>query len=330
MDNYILMKDSACTVFSYRINNEINIYFINKVLPLPLGKFNEISEDYTEWIKLPANLFLPLLKNLAGTNDKDEKGKSTGVANAAKRLYDYFLDKEKILRNQPALIRKVLDIDTAICSLAKQTIKFTPRDEFNDIQEGYVRYYEGCPAYTLIKDTIERKLNEEMEKYRIACFAEGPWNNLALSLYGNKGNGVLFIFNAEKLSKQLNQELSPIKYRYNPPKCSADNIPVAALEALKCKHISWEYEKEWRYIMKKDELKALQAQPMKNSKSLLWEFKMDALEKILVGPRVCDDKWMRLRCIVYEKNKSNPDSHVKIQKLGVDRSEYNSLPISCP
>ena len=83
MRNYILLKDSFCTVFSYEINREINIYFVNEVLPLPLGKFNEITVDYKEWIKLPTNLFLPLLKIIAGTYDKDEKGKSTGVANEA-------------------------------------------------------------------------------------------------------------------------------------------------------------------------------------------------------------------------------------------------------
>lgn len=297
--NGILYKEYAqgIDVVTVHVNGKHEVYLAANTTEFQIGTFDYGQYDIPDpsWQHLPPALFLPILLDIIKKNLSHPGGNNCWQTEMAKYIYDIYIKLET--KDPPVLVRKVMDTEAALKALEHSTIKFTKPKAFNDFQEGAANRSEFCNGSDKdIKEAVEQHM-EEINKYLVTCFTEGPWNYLALSLYGNKGDGVIFVYNSKKLSSFFHKELIQVHYVFYPPHLETG---TPSSKALHFKHIPWEYEKEWRLILTKEEIESIR----KESSDLQPDFKIDddsellylnpeVLEYIYIGPKVspenCDE-----------------------------------------
>ena len=270
-ENGILVKGGAVDIVTMVVNEQQRVYLSTDTLDEPIGVLDRETPSNT-WIELPEAIYIPIVKHLALVNDGLPGGQSAWQTGKAKEIYDTYISA--IERNKPKRLRKVVNMEGALKTLEGMTLKFTPPHEFNDIQEGASYILDPSNEYIAPEAALVNDIF-------IACFAEGPWNNMALSLYGDNGKGVMFVFDCEKLEEDFQSSLIPIKYQFSPPVCFSSEIE----QAFTVKHVPWEYEKEWRFILSSEDVNLLKAKKMETCDSFLVPFKKEALYAIYFGPR---------------------------------------------
>lgn len=286
-ENGILVKGGAVDIVTMVVNEQRRVYLSTDTLDEPIGVLDRETPSNT-WIELPESIYIPIVKHLALVNDGLPGGKLAWQTGKAKEIYDTYISA--IERNKPKRLRKFVNMEGAIATLKGMTLKFTPPHDFNDIQEGASYILDPSNEYIAPEAAL-------VDDIFITCFAEGPWNNMALSLYGDSGKGVMFEFDCEKLEEDFQTRLIPIKYQFSPPVCSSSEIE----RAFTAKHVPWEYEKEWRFILSSEDIKQRNAEKMKDCDSVLLPFKKEALYAIYFGPRANEDDIQNIRSIVQDK-----------------------------
>lgn len=269
------------------VNEQQRVYLSTDTLDEPIGVLDRETPSNT-WIELPEVIYIPIVKHLALVNDGLPGGNAAWQTGRAKEIYDTYISA--IERNKPKILRKVVNMEGAIATLKCMTLKFTPPHEFNDIQEGASYILDPSNEYIVPKAV-------SVDDIFITCFSEGPWNNMALSLYGDNGKGVMFVFDCEKLEEDFQSSLIPIKYQFSPPLCCLQEIE----QAFTVKHVPWEYETEWRFILSSEDLNILNADKMPNCDSFLVPFKKESIYAIYFGPRANEDDIQNIRSIVQDK-----------------------------
>lgn len=320
--NGILFRTALYDVVSVMENNQPCVYAAFDTRDLAVGENLSLLKPHDTWRRMDGQEIVPLLKQFAITCESAPSKKTSWENECAKKLYDYYIDQEE--RESPANIRKIMSSKGAYDCLNNLTLKFSPPSEFNDIQEGFAIFPDSNDTSILKR---EYNLKKDLDRYCICCFSEGPWNNLALSLYGNMGDGVILVFKREELEKKMNAELIPIKYRFNPPQIDPSNVEYSAFTALQSKHIPWEYEREWRFIIKREILEAKSHTLYREgSASLLMPYREEDLRGIIIGPRV--NEYFKKKLIAKIRNIRVKNKRIYCGII-LPRSEgYNSLGLS--
>lgn len=308
-ENGILVKGGAVDIVTMVVNEQQRVYLSTDTLDEPIGVLDRETPSNT-WIELPEAIYIPIVKHLALVNDGLLGGKSAWQTGKAKEIYDTYISAIK--RNKPKRLRKVVNMEGAIATLKGMTLKFTPPHDFNDIQEGASYILDPSNEYIAPEAAL-------VDDIFITCFAEGPWNNMALSLYGDNGKGVMFVFDCEKLEEDFQSSLIPIKYQFSPPVCFSSEIE----QAFTVKHVPWEYEKEWRFILSSEDIKQRNAEKMKDCDSVLLPFKKEALYAIYFGPRANEDDIQNIRSIV--RDKWQDERAPFIGKISPKSIDYNDM-----
>lgn len=310
-ENGILVKGGAVDIVTMVVNEQQRVYLSTDTLDEPIGVLNRDTPSDT-WIELPEAIYIPIVKHLALVNEGLPGGKSAWQTDKAKEIYDTYISA--IERNKPKRLRKVMNMKGAIETLEGMTLKFTPPHEFNDIQEGASYILDPSNEYIAPEAAL-------VDDIFITCFAEGPWNNTALSLYGDKGKGVMFVFDCEKLEEDFQSSLIPIKYQFSPPVCFSSGIE----HAFTAKHVPWEYEKEWRFILSSEDVNILNADRMPNCDSFLVPFKKESIYAIYFGPRANEDDIKKIRSIV--QNKWGEEKRPIIGRIKPKSTDYNDMSV---
>lgn len=320
--NCILIKEAINEkdLVSIIEGNTPTLYLTSDLSDEPIGQLDtyKISKD---WIKLKPKVFLPLIKNNIMVLSSIPGATNTGQCIQEKLIYDFFIQKEE--RKIPQNLRKVMSIDAAIETIKNKTLKFTPPSKFNDFQEGFASFsdlgYEPLDESGRPVEDYEQLI----DKFYVSCFSEGAWNNLSLSIYGDKGKGVMLIFNGEKLEQSYGLELKPVKYMFNEPSLGTLDSDEKIAKALQAKHISWEYEKEWRFIQRKEGL--CYTGNHLGDGSILLPFSGEALKYIYIGPKADPQKKQELLQTLLE---SGLNDHVKVYPIIKNNLKYNELILS--
>lgn len=310
-ENGILVKGGAVDIVTMVVNEQQRVYLSTDTLDEPIGVLNRDTPSDT-WIELPEAIYIPIVKHLALVNEGLPGGKSAWQTDKAKEIYDTYISA--IERNKPKRLRKVMNMKGAIETLEGMTLKFTPPHEFNDIQEGASYILDPSNEYIAPEAAL-------VDDIFITCFAEGPWNNTALSLYGDKGKGVMFVFDCEKLEEDFQSSLIPIKYQFSPPVCFSSGIE----HAFTAKHVPWEYEKEWRFILSSEDVNILNADKMPDCDSFLVPFKKESIYAIYFGPRANEDDIKNIRSIV--QNKWGEEKRPIIGRIKPKSTDYNDMSV---
>lgn len=310
-ENGILVKGGAVDIVTMVVNEQQRVYLSTDTLDEPIGVLNRDTPSDT-WIELPEAIYIPIVKHLALVNEGLPGGKSAWQTDKAKEIYDTYISA--IERNKPKRLRKVVNMKGAIETLEGMTLKFTPPHEFNDIQEGASYILDPSNEYIAPEAAL-------VDDIFITCFAEGPWNNIALSLYGDNGKGVMFVFDCEKLEENFQSRLIPIKYQFSPPECFSSGIE----QAFTVKHVPWEYEKEWRFILSSEDVNILNADKMPNCDSFLVPFKKESIYAIYFGPRAKREDIQHILSIV--QNKWGEGTRPIIGMIKPRSTDYNDMSV---
>ena len=310
-ENGILVKGGAVDIVTMVVNEQQRVYLSTDTLDEPIGVLERDTPSDT-WIELPEAIYIPIVKHLALVNDGLSGGSSEWQTGKAKEIYDTYISVLK--RDKPKRLRKVVNMEGAIATLKGMTLKFTPPHEFNDIQEGAAYILAPSNEYISTEDAL-------VDDIFITCFAEGPWNNMALSLYGDNGKGVMFVFDSEKLEEDFQSRLIPIKYQFSPPVCFSSGIE----HAFTAKHVPWEYEKEWRFILSSEDVNLLKAKKMETCDSFLVPFKKEALYAIYFGPRAKREDIQHILSIV--KDKWGEGTRPIIGMIKPRSTDYNDMSV---
>lgn len=311
--NGILSKgdDEKIDMITILEQGRSEVYLASNTHDLPIGAFNhdQYKTPDPSWWKLEPKQFLPMLKRELLTNQSLRAG-GAWQTNRCQEIYDEYISQEE--RVMPLRVRKIMDTDAAIKALECKTVKFTQPVDFNDFQEGSADFddlYKYANAATAHMNRIK--------DFYVTSFGEGPWNYLALSIYGNSGNGVLFVYNTEKICKCFQQNLVPVRYVFAPPHLNHDE---SVSRALHFKHIPWEYEKEWRLILHKDEIDSMKLRDM-GSYSALLPLDMSALDFIYIGPRVSQEDSRKIHELAQSLN--NP--RLEVFNINYPINQYNVI-----
>lgn len=310
-ENGILVKGGAVDIVTMVVNEQRRVYLSTDTLDEPIGVLDRETPSNT-WIELPEAIYIPIVKHLALVNEGLLGGKSAWQTDKAKEIYDTYISVLK--RDKPKRLRKVVNMEGAIATLKGMTLKFTPPHEFNDIQEGAAYILDPSNEYIAPEAAL-------VDDIFITCFAEGPWNNIALSLYGDNGKGVMFVFDCEKLEENFQSRLIPIKYQFSPPECFSSGIE----QAFTVKHVPWEYEKEWRFILSSEDVNILNADKMPNCDSFLVPFKKESIYAIYFGPRANEDDIQNIRSIVQDK--WGEEKRPIIGRIKPRSTDYNDMSV---
>lgn len=301
-------------------NGEPTLYLTNTLSDSPIGQLDCYEVSHT-WLKLSPKIFLPLIKHDLMLLSCISGAENTGQAIQEKRIYDYFIQKAE--RQLPRNLRKVMSMDAAIATIKSKSLKFTPPSKFNDFQEGFANFTDI--NYEPVDEQGQAITNYDqlIDKFYVTCFGEGPWNNLALSIYGDEGKGAMFIFNSQKLEECYRHRLEPIKYLFDEPNLGILNSDEKIYNALQAKHISWEYEKEWRFIIRKE--KVGESSNHLEDSSVVLPFHESALLYIYVGPKADTMKRQELLDAIVD---SGLNDTVKVYQLSNNNLAYNRLTTS--
>lgn len=129
--------------------------------------------------------------------------------------------------------------------------------ELNDPMEGFsyraVPHYAGCSISVASKD-LDPVLEKQYKNFKIESFTETCNSPVMWALYSNNYKGVCFIF------QPINQLINLKEVKYENISTSEDQMPGISDEmhdrifnSFLIKRPDWNYEKEWRLILEKDE-----------------------------------------------------------------------------
>ena len=237
------------------------------------------------------------------------------------------------------LIYKYSDFNSAVNKiLVENTLKFSNPTNYNDPFDCHESLIDFKPTKEIIHETLMssptgkhlprqfrrkiernatnatnlyRALVEERGKYKVSCFAESKENELLWGHYADKHNGICIGF-----------EFSPVyedKFQICPVRYLGKIVPIdgssgktkTILYWLTTKSTIWEYEQEFRAIMK----------AKNDTSSELVTFKPNVIKEVIFGCKVTEPQ---IKTTIKQIKGSHREySKIKFTKMKINPSNFS-------